>query len=214
MVGELSLLSALAARHLMRAHLVHNHSQANTPMSLRPVTPRLIASNIVWEQKTAKKSLGPAPEPVLSHSLSTTSLRLWSLPDKGSYIWPILTLVPAGKPSTGAGTGLRSSYPQSSPYPRWQVRVFARYGYGSGHWYPGAYPCSSLPNLISCGRLHSHPHFDALLTAPNIFGDLRGSLWCVVVLIPNYFGIRSSPQIISQVGITLRLDCPLGCSPK
>ena len=39
MVGELSLLSALAARHLMRAHLVHNHLQANTPTSLRPVTP-------------------------------------------------------------------------------------------------------------------------------------------------------------------------------
>jgi len=39
MAGELSLLSALAAGHLVRAHLVHNRSQANTPVSSRPVTP-------------------------------------------------------------------------------------------------------------------------------------------------------------------------------
>ncbi|KAG0708040.1 hydroxymethylglutaryl-coenzyme A reductase-domain-containing protein [Suillus ampliporus] len=74
MAGELSLLSALAAGHLVRAHLVHNRSQANTPTSSRPVTPGLIASDIVWEQKTAEKSLGPRSEPVLTHSLSTASL--------------------------------------------------------------------------------------------------------------------------------------------
>ncbi|KAG1759153.1 hydroxymethylglutaryl-coenzyme A reductase-domain-containing protein [Suillus occidentalis] len=74
MAGELSLLSALAAGHLVRAHLVHNRSQANTPTSSRPVTPGLIASDIVWEQKTAEKSLGSRPDPVLTHSLSTTSL--------------------------------------------------------------------------------------------------------------------------------------------
>lgn len=74
MAGELSLLSALAAGHLVRAHLVHNRSQANTPTSSRPVTPGLIASDIVWEQKTAEKSLGTRPDPVLTHSLSTTSL--------------------------------------------------------------------------------------------------------------------------------------------
>jgi len=103
MAGELSLLSALAARHLMCTHLVHNCSQANTPMSLRPVTPGLIASDIVWRQRTAEKSLGPAPEPVLSHSLSTTSLLSRSLLScKGSYIW---LLIPAGKLSTGAGAG-------------------------------------------------------------------------------------------------------------
>jgi len=62
MAGELSLLSALAAEQLVRAHLVHNRSQANTPTSSRPVTPGLIASDIVWEQKTTEKSLGPAPE--------------------------------------------------------------------------------------------------------------------------------------------------------
>ncbi|OAX36835.1 hypothetical protein K503DRAFT_867290 [Rhizopogon vinicolor AM-OR11-026] len=74
MAGELSLLSALAAGHLVRAHLVHNRSQANTPMSSRPVTPGLIAGDVIWEQKTAEKSLGAPPQPTLSHSLSTTSL--------------------------------------------------------------------------------------------------------------------------------------------
>ncbi|KAL0958141.1 hypothetical protein HGRIS_000308 [Hohenbuehelia grisea] len=39
MAGELSLLSALAAGHLVRAHLVHNRSQTNTPAASRPVTP-------------------------------------------------------------------------------------------------------------------------------------------------------------------------------
>ncbi|KAF9068907.1 hydroxymethylglutaryl-coenzyme A reductase-domain-containing protein [Rhodocollybia butyracea] len=39
MAGELSLMSALAAGHLVRAHLVHNRSQLNTPVSSRPVTP-------------------------------------------------------------------------------------------------------------------------------------------------------------------------------
>lgn len=39
MAGELSLLSALAAGHLVRAHLAHNRSQMNTPTTSRPVTP-------------------------------------------------------------------------------------------------------------------------------------------------------------------------------
>lgn len=41
MAGELSLISALAAGHLVRAHLVHNRSQTNTPATSRPVTPGL-----------------------------------------------------------------------------------------------------------------------------------------------------------------------------
>ncbi|KAI0827168.1 3-hydroxy-3-methylglutaryl-coenzyme A reductase [Trametes gibbosa] len=41
MAGELSLLSALAAGHLVRAHLAHNRSQLNTPMPSRPQTPGL-----------------------------------------------------------------------------------------------------------------------------------------------------------------------------
>lgn len=39
MAGELSLMSALAAGHLVRAHLAHNRSQLNTPMPSRPATP-------------------------------------------------------------------------------------------------------------------------------------------------------------------------------
>ena len=39
MAGELSLLSALAAGHLVRAHLVHNRSQVPTPAPSRPMTP-------------------------------------------------------------------------------------------------------------------------------------------------------------------------------
>ncbi|KAF5390098.1 hypothetical protein D9757_003842 [Collybiopsis confluens] len=39
MAGELSLLSALAAGHLVRAHLVHNRSQLNTPNPSLPATP-------------------------------------------------------------------------------------------------------------------------------------------------------------------------------
>ncbi|KAJ2924310.1 hypothetical protein H1R20_g12784, partial [Candolleomyces eurysporus] len=45
MAGELSLLSALAAGHLIRAHMAHNRSQVNTPAASVPVTP------------------GPAPRP-------------------------------------------------------------------------------------------------------------------------------------------------------
>ena len=39
MAGELSLISALAAGHLVRAHMTHNRSQVNTPSTSRPVTP-------------------------------------------------------------------------------------------------------------------------------------------------------------------------------
>lgn len=39
MAGELSLMAALAAGHLIRAHMAHNRSQLNTPATSRPVTP-------------------------------------------------------------------------------------------------------------------------------------------------------------------------------
>ncbi|THH30207.1 hypothetical protein EUX98_g3993 [Antrodiella citrinella] len=38
MAGELSLISALAAGHLVRAHLAHNRSQLNTPAASRPAS--------------------------------------------------------------------------------------------------------------------------------------------------------------------------------
>jgi hydroxymethylglutaryl-CoA reductase (NADPH) len=46
MAGELSLISALAAGHLVRAHLVHNRSQLNTPTVSRPVTPGPLESRL------------------------------------------------------------------------------------------------------------------------------------------------------------------------
>ena len=39
MAGELSLMSALAAGHLVRAHMAHNRSQVATPAVSRPMTP-------------------------------------------------------------------------------------------------------------------------------------------------------------------------------
>ncbi|KAJ2927064.1 hypothetical protein H1R20_g9989, partial [Candolleomyces eurysporus] len=39
LAGELSLLSALAAGHLIKAHMAHNRSQANTPAASVPATP-------------------------------------------------------------------------------------------------------------------------------------------------------------------------------
>lgn len=41
MAGELSLMGALAAGHLIRAHLQHNRSQPVTPAITRPVTPAI-----------------------------------------------------------------------------------------------------------------------------------------------------------------------------
>jgi len=46
---------------------------------LNPSVRTQIDSDIVWEQKMTEKSLGLAPEPVLSHSLWTTSLQPRSL---------------------------------------------------------------------------------------------------------------------------------------
>lgn len=39
MAGELSLMSALAAGHLIKAHMAHNRSQPGTPLPTRPSTP-------------------------------------------------------------------------------------------------------------------------------------------------------------------------------
>lgn len=74
MAGELSLLSALAAGHLVRAHLVHNRSQANTPNSSRPVTP---GPDSPWEQRITEKTLNLPLRP-LTPSSSTSSLPPYS----------------------------------------------------------------------------------------------------------------------------------------
>lgn len=43
MAGELSLMSALAAGHLIKAHMAHNRSQPATPLPTRPGTPSALA---------------------------------------------------------------------------------------------------------------------------------------------------------------------------
>jgi len=74
MAGELSLISALAAGHLVRAHLVHNRSQTNTPATSRPVTPGIPNSaSAFWDAPSAHRGLKG-----LSSSSSTASLPPYS----------------------------------------------------------------------------------------------------------------------------------------
>lgn len=84
MAGELSLLSALAAGHLVRAHLVHNRSQVPTPAASRPISPGpQIPPNVHWVPGTpdstsvTKATVGP-----LTTSSSTMSLAGYSLDPK------------------------------------------------------------------------------------------------------------------------------------
>ncbi|EAU81445.1 hydroxymethylglutaryl-CoA reductase [Coprinopsis cinerea okayama7 len=83
MAGELSLLSALAAGHLIRAHMAHNRSTANTPAASVPGTPggplggaAAIAPPLPAEKdsKSEPASKGPAPGPL------TPSSSMGSLP--------------------------------------------------------------------------------------------------------------------------------------
>ena len=65
MAGELSLISALAAGHLVRAHLAHNRSQLNTPMASRPQTPGPEQkSHQLGEPEKAPQQQLPTPGPV------------------------------------------------------------------------------------------------------------------------------------------------------
>ena len=84
MAGELSLLSALAAGHLVRAHLAHNRSQVPTPAASRPISPGPQAPpNVHWVPGTpdatsvTKATVGP-----LTTSSSTLSLAGYSLNPK------------------------------------------------------------------------------------------------------------------------------------
>ncbi len=72
MAGELSLMSALAAGHLVRAHLAHNRSQLNTPSTSRPVTPGPTQTTF-WAGNTAKLEMKQETT-TLTSSSSTTSI--------------------------------------------------------------------------------------------------------------------------------------------
>ncbi|KAJ2925089.1 hypothetical protein H1R20_g11997, partial [Candolleomyces eurysporus] len=73
MAGELSLMSALAAGHLIRAHMTHNRSQVNTPAASAPVTPGP-QSNPVLAQLSRSAKAAFSPLTPLSPSMSSTSL--------------------------------------------------------------------------------------------------------------------------------------------
>ena len=60
MAGELSLLSALAAGHLVKAHLAHNRSQINTPSSSRPVTPGAVTPYSGFHTPSRSSAISPA----------------------------------------------------------------------------------------------------------------------------------------------------------
>lgn len=87
MAGELSLLSALAAGHLVRAHLQHNRSQANTPSSSRPVTPGLFSmppglTPFSGMHTPATRSVRGTTSSPLSRSPSMASLPAYSAEPK------------------------------------------------------------------------------------------------------------------------------------
>ncbi|EJD54633.1 hypothetical protein AURDEDRAFT_110195 [Auricularia subglabra TFB-10046 SS5] len=52
MAGELSLMSALAAGHLIRAHMAHNRSKPGTPLATRPSTPAPFA--VLHERESSR----------------------------------------------------------------------------------------------------------------------------------------------------------------
>ncbi|KAF9028794.1 hypothetical protein BDZ89DRAFT_1160169 [Hymenopellis radicata] len=79
MAGELSLMSALAAGHLVRAHMAHNRSQANTPVSSRPVTP---GPNVEPTAQLMPRLLKGVSFSPLTPSASTTSLPPYSAVEK------------------------------------------------------------------------------------------------------------------------------------
>ncbi|KAI6045272.1 hydroxymethylglutaryl-coenzyme A reductase-domain-containing protein [Pisolithus marmoratus] len=73
MAGELSLLGALAAGHLVRAHLAHNRSQANTPDSSRPATPGPTGrNNDICQQQAAKSTVALSRQSHIPLTLSAT----------------------------------------------------------------------------------------------------------------------------------------------
>ncbi|KAH8830006.1 hydroxymethylglutaryl-CoA reductase [Flagelloscypha sp. PMI_526] len=59
MAGELSLMSALAAGHLIRAHMAHNRSQTNTPSVSAPITPSSASEPVVLVPSSSDKPSEP-----------------------------------------------------------------------------------------------------------------------------------------------------------
>ncbi|KAJ7054455.1 hydroxymethylglutaryl-coenzyme A reductase-domain-containing protein [Mycena amicta] len=66
MAGELSLLSALAAGHLIRAHMVHNRSAPTTPLTSQPQTPPIEHKQILAAKLMEVNFPTPSPSPTSS----------------------------------------------------------------------------------------------------------------------------------------------------
>ena len=81
MAGELSLLSALAAGHLIKAHMTHNRSATNTPAVSVPVTPAgvmpVVKGVLVPDEEKKGMLVQMVPTP-LTPSSSTASLPPYS----------------------------------------------------------------------------------------------------------------------------------------
>jgi len=73
MAGELSLMSALAAGHLIRAHLQHNRSQPATPAVTRPVSPS--PSPLLPTPVERERDRGVLAKEALKESLRVSSIR-------------------------------------------------------------------------------------------------------------------------------------------
>ncbi|KAG8762467.1 3-hydroxy-3-methylglutaryl-coenzyme A (HMG-CoA) reductase isozyme [Ceratobasidium sp. 423] len=62
MAGELSLMSALAAGHLIKAHMAHNRSAPATPLASRPMTPMFPPLGALPSRSgSVSNGLGPLP---------------------------------------------------------------------------------------------------------------------------------------------------------
>lgn len=72
MAGELSLMSALAAGHLIRAHLQHNRSQPTTPAITRPASPSHSAASTPNERDRERTLVA---REVMKESLRVSPLR-------------------------------------------------------------------------------------------------------------------------------------------
>ncbi|CAE6530329.1 unnamed protein product [Rhizoctonia solani] len=59
MAGELSLMSALAAGHLIKAHMAHNRSAPATPLASRPMTPMFAPLSILPPRSVANGDVVP-----------------------------------------------------------------------------------------------------------------------------------------------------------
>lgn len=81
MAGELSLLSALAAGHLIRAHMAHNRSQTNTPAASRPATPGPNSHPVAGYLESKENA---AAVTLLTPSSSTASLPTYQAAVKNS----------------------------------------------------------------------------------------------------------------------------------